>query len=101
MTMGRWGTHFGRTNTWWEPSCPWLTYIARSQSLLQQGQPVADMLFFGGEAAPNGNVHRPDLKAKGYDYDACGTDLMPALTVNMAMNCCGDEAEPNRRDALK
>jgi hypothetical protein len=81
MTMGRWGTHFSRTNTWWEQSRAWLAYIARSQSLLQQGQPVADVLFFGGEAAPNGNVHRPDLKARGYDYDACGTDLLPALTV--------------------
>ena len=81
MTMGRWGTHFGRTNTWWEQSRAWLAYIARGQSLLQQGQPVADVLFFGGEAAPNGNVHRPDLKARGYDYDAIGTDLMPKLTV--------------------
>jgi hypothetical protein len=81
MTMGRWGTHFGRTNTWWEQSRAWLTYMARSQSLLQQGQPVADVLFFGGEASPGGGVHRPDLKAKGYDYDACGTDLLPALTV--------------------
>ena len=81
MTMGRWGTHFGRTNTWWEQSSDWLAYVARGQSLLQQGQPVADVLFFGGEAAPNGGVHRPDLKAKGYDYDACGTDLLPKLTV--------------------
>jgi len=82
MTMGRWGTHFGRTNTWWEQSHAWLTYVARGQSLLQLGQPVADVLFFGGEAAPSGGVHRPDLKAKGYDYDACGTDLLPKLTVS-------------------
>ncbi len=82
MTMGRWGTHFGRTNTWWEQSRDWLTYLARGQSLLQQGQPVAEVLFFGGEASPSGGVHRPDLKAKGYDYDACGTDLLPELTVS-------------------
>jgi len=81
MTMGRWGTHFGRNNTWWEQSRAWLAYIARGQSLLQKGQPVADVLFFGGEAAPNGGVHRGDLKARGYDYDAAGTDLMPALKV--------------------
>jgi len=24
---------------------------------------------------------RQDLKARGYDYDAVGTDLMPALSV--------------------
>ena len=81
MTMGQWGTHFGRFNTWWEQSRDWLAYVARSQYLLQQGRCVADVLFFGGEASPNGNVFRQDLKAKGYDYDAVGTDLMPALSV--------------------
>jgi hypothetical protein len=81
MTMGQWGTHFGRTNTWWELSKPWMQYIARSQFLLQQGRTVADVLFFSGEAAPNGGVYRPDLKAKGYDYDTVGTDLIMKLTV--------------------
>ena len=76
MTMGQWGTHFGRTNTWWELSRPWMKYIARSQFLLQQGHTVADILFFGGEAGPNGGVLRPELKAKGYEYDAIGTDLI-------------------------
>ena len=81
MTMGQWGTHFSRTNTWWELSKPWMQYIARSQFLLQQGRTVADVLFFSGEAAPNGGVFRPDLKAKGYDYDTVGTDLIMKLTV--------------------
>ncbi|MBN2579267.1 MAG: hypothetical protein JXB10_09775 [Pirellulales bacterium] len=82
MTMGQWGTRFGRTNTWWEQSRPWMDYLARSQYLLQQGRCAADVLFFGGEASPNGNVYRPDLKAKGYDYDAMGTDLIPSLSVD-------------------
>ena len=56
MTMGQWGTHFGRFNTWWEQSKPWMTYIARSQFLLQQGRFVADVLYFVGEASPNGGV---------------------------------------------
>ena len=81
MTMGQWGTHFGRTNTWWEQSKPWMQYIARSQYLLQQGRTVADVLFFAGEAAPNGGVFKPELKAKGYEYDVIGTDLIMALTV--------------------
>jgi (4-O-methyl)-D-glucuronate---lignin esterase len=87
MTMGQWGTHFGRFNTWWEQSRDWLAYVARSQYLLQQGRCVADVLFFAGEASPNGNVMRPDLKAKGYDYDAIGTDLMPALSVRDRLIC--------------
>jgi hypothetical protein len=87
MTMGQWGTHFGRTNTWWELSKPWMQYIARSQFLLQQGHTVADVLFFSGEAAPNGGIFRPDLKAKGYDYDVVGTDLIMKLSVKDGKIC--------------
>ena len=81
MTMGQWGTHFGRFNTWWEQSRPWMKYIARSQYLLQQGRTVADVLFFGGEASPNGGIFLPALKAKGYEYDVVGTDLIMGLSV--------------------
>jgi hypothetical protein len=81
MTMGPFGTHFGRTNTWWEQSKPWFTYIARSQHVLQSGKPTADVLAFGGEAAPSKSPNLDEIKAKGYDYDACGTDLIGKLTV--------------------
>lgn len=76
MTMGQWGTHFERTNTWWEPGRAWMRYIARSQFLLQNGRFAADVLFFAGEASPNGGVRRDDLKQAGHDYDACGTDIL-------------------------
>ncbi len=81
MTMGQWGTHFERTNTWWEPGKAWMSYIGRSQYLLQQGQFAADVLFFVGEAAPNGSVNDEALRAAGYDFDMCGTDLLDSLTV--------------------
>ena len=46
MTMGQWGTHFGRTQTWWDHGGPeWIRYLARSQFLLQHGKPVADLLY--------------------------------------------------------
>jgi hypothetical protein len=85
MTMGQWGTHFGRFNTWWEQSRPWIDYVTRGQYLLQEGKPTADVLFFGGEAAPNGGIYLPELKAKGYDYDAIGTDLIGSLKVKDGM----------------
>lgn len=44
MSMGWWGTHFGRHQTWYEPGKAWLAYIARSQALLQRGEPVSDYL---------------------------------------------------------
>lgn len=81
MTMGQWGTHFSRTNTWWEQSRAWMTYIARAQYLLQQGRTVADVLYLAGEASPNGGIRLPALKAKGYEYDVIGTDLILALAV--------------------
>lgn len=82
MTMGQYGCHFERTNTWWEPGRAWMQYIARSQFLLQSGEFGADVLCFAGNAAPNGAVTRKDLSAAGYGYDACGTDILMALRVD-------------------
>jgi len=76
MTMGQWGTHFERTNTWWDQGKPWVQYLTRSQYLLQQGHFVADVCYFMGDAAPNGATHNPALKTAGYDYDACGPDVL-------------------------
>jgi len=81
MTMGQYGCHFDRNNTWWKPGRAWVKYIERSQFLLQSGEPVADVLCFAGDAAPNGGVNRKDIKESGYDYDACGTDIFVALKV--------------------
>ena len=44
MGMGWWGTHFGRNQTWAEPGKAYYKYLARTQSLLQRGQGVADYL---------------------------------------------------------
>ncbi|MFS4482736.1 glycosyl hydrolase [Hyunsoonleella sp. 2307UL5-6] len=54
MTMGPWGSHFDRTNTWWKNAGKsWFTYMARGQYLLRQGNPVYDFLVFPGDASPN------------------------------------------------
>jgi hypothetical protein len=81
MTMGEYGTHFERTNTWWTDGAAWMKYIARSQYLLQAGRFHADVLYFGGEFVPQGSVYHPELKEQGYDYDAIGTDLFSSLSV--------------------
>ncbi len=83
MTMGQWGTHFERTNTWWEHGGPeWIAYLARCQVMLQQGRFVADVCYYAGEAAPNNAPYKPELKARGYDYDACNPDvLLSRMTV--------------------
>lgn len=44
MSMGWWGTHFGRHQTWAEPGKAFFTYLSRTQALLQYGQQTADIL---------------------------------------------------------
>ena len=89
MTMGRWGMHLDRTQTWWEFAKPWFAYQARCQHLLQAGVFCADVLFFAGEEAPNqgGNTDGGNAAAAffklpaGYDSDICPTDAMYRLKV--------------------
>ncbi len=52
MTMGYWGMWFERTLTWWDQSVGYNTYIARAQSVLQQGHTVVDALVWIGEGLP-------------------------------------------------
>lgn len=47
--LGRYGTHFGRLNTWWPYASAWIEYVSRSQFLLQQGTRVADVCFLVDE----------------------------------------------------
>ncbi|MHA6247173.1 glycosyl hydrolase [Pontibacter sp. CAU 1760] len=80
MTMGPWGIHFDRTNTWWEPGKAWLNYMARCQSLLQQGQFIADLAYFSGEdPGMYTTVNREDLHPSppfGYDYDVINAETI-------------------------
>ncbi|MGI4736606.1 MAG: glycosyl hydrolase [Janthinobacterium lividum] len=80
MAMGPFGIQFDRTNTWWEQSRAWLQYLARCQSLLQQGLFVADLAYFTGEQ-PNQYtaVNRADLTPPpppGYDYDLLNAEVL-------------------------
>ncbi len=79
MTMGRWGMHLDRTQTWWKYAPAWFAYQSRCQWMLQEGVFAADVLFWGGEDVPQGGVSTP-LPA-GYDYDVCATKALLALTV--------------------
>jgi hypothetical protein len=73
MTMGPWGSHFDRTNTWWEQGKAWMLYLSRCQYLLQEGSFVADLAYFTSEdAGVYAAVERNELfpvPPEGYDYD--------------------------------
>lgn len=89
MTMGRWGMHLDRTQTWWKDyAADWFRYQARCQWMLQEGAFVADVLFYCGEQAPNqgGNTDgtRNDgsmTLPPGYDWDVCATKALKLLKV--------------------
>ncbi len=80
MTMGAWGIQFDRTNSMWEVNKPWLKYISRCQSLLQQGLFVADLAYFTSEDAGGyTKVEAKDLTPspiEGYDYDVINAEVL-------------------------
>ena len=73
MTMGPWGQHYERTQTWWEWLRPWHEYLARCQFLLRQGRFVADICYLQAESPPQGFANHP---RKGYDWDDCSADVV-------------------------
>lgn len=78
--LGRYGTHFGRLNTWWPLAGAWIDYVSRGQFLLQQGRAVADIAFLHtedhGYAFPAGMVTAP----AGYDFDIIYPRHLAAMT---------------------
>jgi len=66
MSMGPYGLHYERTQTWWEQSKAWHQYLTRCQYLLRQGTFVADVLSLH----PEEPMQRFNLLTlTGYDYD--------------------------------
>jgi hypothetical protein len=73
MTMGPWGVHYERTNTWWEQTPAWHEYLARCQYLLRQGRFVADLCYLQSQEVPQG-VDAQDKHR--YDYDNCSDEVV-------------------------
>ncbi len=88
MTMGPHGMMGNRNNTWWEQGKEWMTYISRSQYLLQQGKPVKDICYLISEDAPYNNSLKKWSEfatepPKGYDFDYIdASSLMKMKVVN-------------------
>jgi hypothetical protein len=88
VTMGPYGVHWDRGQTWWPMVSAYHNYLARCQFILSQGKPVADILYLGAEGAPH--VFRPPSTAlegtdvlpdkKGYSFDGCS----PQYLINYA-----------------
>ena len=75
-TMGPWGLHYERTQTWWEMSTAWHEYLARCQYLLRQGQYVADLCYLRPEV-PNQTYFTPNPPVPtGYRYDEISAEAL-------------------------
>ena len=81
MSMGPWGLHYERTQTWWEQSKAWHEYLARCQYLLQQGLFVADVCYLQPEGAPRRFAPPPTAMIApfvrgGYNFDGCTPEVV-------------------------
>jgi hypothetical protein len=84
MTMGPYGVHWERTQTWWDMVPAYHEYLARCQFLLRRGLPVADVCFLVAEGAPH--VFRPPASAlcgdppgpAGAAFDGCPPETLLA-----------------------
>lgn len=56
MTLDGVGLYFQRDQTWWKPGKAWVEYAERVQTLLQRGNPVADLAVYIGEDLPRRSV---------------------------------------------
>lgn len=81
FALGRYGTHFGRLNTWWPHVEAWIAYLSRSQFLLQQGRIAADICLLVDEDIGYGLPARVATMFPGYDFEACYPADLREMTV--------------------
>ncbi|MDB5000581.1 MAG: glycosyl hydrolase [Mucilaginibacter sp.] len=89
-TMGPYGVHWDRSQTWWPMISGYHDYVTRCQYILQQGRTVADVLYLTPEGSPH--VFVPPVSAilgdtigdrRGYNFDGCSpAQLMKASVSN-------------------
>jgi hypothetical protein len=78
MSMGPWGLHYERTQTWWDQTKPWHEYLARCQYLLQQGLFVADLCYLAPERSPQ-RIKPPGGTKRsrpGHNFDLCPAEVV-------------------------
>jgi hypothetical protein len=75
-TMGPWGLHYERTQTWWELAGAWHEYLARCQQLLRQGKYVADLCYLRPELPNQGYFTPNPAPPDGYRYDEMSAEAL-------------------------
>ena len=79
------GQYFTRNDTWAEDAGPWVSYLARTSFLLQQGRYVADVAYVYGEDRSLTELFEKRFNTdvpRGYRYDYINPEaLMTRLSV--------------------
>jgi hypothetical protein len=78
LTLGPYGQWFNRNETWAEQARPWITYLARTSFLLQQGRFAADLVYYYGEDSNLTAIFAkksPDIPP-GYGFDYINADAL-------------------------
>ncbi len=73
------GTHFNPQITWWQESKAVIDYFRRCQVMTQQGQFIADVLYYYGDHIPNiaqRKDHDPARALPEFDYDVLSEELL-------------------------
>jgi len=81
LALGPFGQWFNRNETWAEQAKPWISYLARSSYLLQQGRFDADIVYFYGEDSNLTALFgrkSPDIPA-GHNFDYINADALVHL----------------------
>jgi len=77
ISMGPFGLHYERTQTWWNQSRAWHEYLARCQYLLRQGTFVADICHLAPETSPqHWKVPLSARERIGYGFDVCPAEVV-------------------------
>jgi len=78
------GTHVNPQVTWWDQSGAFIDYMHRTQSIVQNGKFVADVLYYYGDHVPNVFPHKhtdPAGAMPGFDYDVTDETIFLKLEV--------------------
>lgn len=86
MTMGPYGVHWHRNQTWWPMVSAYHRYITRCSELLRQGVAVSDVLYLTPEGTPHSFQPPPGAlegsgplaDKKGYGFDGCSPKILVA-----------------------
>jgi hypothetical protein len=78
------GTHINPQITWWNESAPFIDYLNRTQTIVQNGRFIADVLYYYGDHVPNVFPYKhsdPAGVMPGFDYDVTNEEILLQLNV--------------------